>query len=81
MKVDIQTPMQVQQNPEKPVEETVLAEHIVRISDALASLLKSGLNRDAIILLLRDRTRISKRDIEKVLKGLQDLKTAYTTKR
>lgn len=61
-----------------PVGKTVLASAIVNISEGLVALRRSGLNEDAIIVLLSDRTRVSKSICKVVLAGLADLRRAYT---
>lgn len=60
-----------------PVSTTVLAASIVQISRALDELRLSGLNEDAIIVLLHDKTRLAKRDIRTVLDGLRQLEGWY----
>ncbi len=72
-------PLNVRQDPEKPVEREVLAVAIVSISDAMNRLLRSGLNRRAIVALLYDFTKVPKRSIEDVLDGLDELKNKYTS--
>lgn len=62
---------------EPPVTKKVLAQVIIDISAAAKSLAESGLNEDAIVVLLRDRTTCSKVAIREVLQGLRDLKAAY----
>lgn len=64
--------------PEIAAEPKDLSEAVERISDAMKTLLKSGLNRRAIVVLLHDSTKIPKRDIEAVLSGLETLKKTYT---
>ena len=54
----------VTQDPNRPVEREILAQAILRIADAAKQLAKSGLNRRAIVVLLRDATRVSKENIE-----------------
>jgi hypothetical protein len=71
--------MTIAQDPEKPVEREVLATAITKISEGMQALLKSGLNRDAIIVLLHDRTRLPKSTLNTVLNGLAQLKRDYTT--
>ena len=60
-----------------PESKEVLAAAIVRISDAFASLKASGLNKTAIVALLHDATKISKRDINLILDSLSRLKGWY----
>lgn len=55
-----------------------LAEAIRKISDGVTRLTRSGLNREAIITLLSYETKVSRRDIDKVLDGLSDLAKKYT---
>lgn len=55
-----------------------LAEAVRRIDDAVAALAKSGLNRRALVVLLHDATSgVSKRDINAVLDGLEELAKLY----
>lgn len=70
--------MAIAAETEEKVEPKDLSEAIERISGAMKTLLKSGLNRRAIVVLLHDSTRVSKRDIETVLNGLETLKKTYT---
>ena len=62
-----------------PPEQKDLSQAIVKISDAMNSLLKSGLNRDAITVLLNHSTKVGITDIKAVLNGLDKLKSQYTT--
>lgn len=55
----------------------ILAEAIVRISAALEALSKSGLNQEAIIVLIHAKTKIGKKDILCVLNSLRRLKGWY----
>lgn len=54
-----------------------LAAVIDKISDAMQRLLKSGLNREAITVLLNHQTKVPMRDISSVLNGLENLKRRY----
>ena len=69
--------VKVIQNPDAPVEPEILAEAIVRISTAIQALSKSGLNREAIIVLVKDRTGLPKKTIDLVLNSLEQLKRHY----
>jgi transcriptional regulator CtsR len=60
-----------------PESKEILADAIVRISEAFTKLSASGLNRDAIIILLHDHTKISKRDIKLILDSLSRLRGWY----
>lgn len=51
-----------------------IAQAIGRISDAGRALQNSGLTRAAVLTLLHDRTKLSKRDIDIVLDEIENLK-------
>jgi hypothetical protein len=61
-----------------PETKEVLADAILKISVGVTSLIDSGLNRKAIVVLLRDATGLGKRDIEMVLDALKNLSRDYT---
>jgi len=71
------TKLIVEQNPDKPVDVKVLATVIVAIGDSMKKLLASGLNRKAIIALIKDRSGLTKGTIEIVLNNLESLKDDY----
>lgn len=52
----------------------IIAAHIQKLADASEKMLKGGLTMKALTVLLHDDTKISKRDIEKVLLALPRLK-------
>lgn len=60
-----------------PESKEILAEAITRISESFAKLSASGLNREAIIVLVHDHTKISKRDIKLILDSLSRLRGWY----
>ncbi len=72
------TRVAVDQDPEEPVETKVLAKAIVRMSDDLNALLKSGLNRRAIVILVSAASKEPQYRVEAVLSALADLKRDYT---
>ena len=57
-----------------------LAQAVVNISKGFDSLKRTGLNRRAIVILLRDSTGVSFSDINYVLNGLENLAKDYTAK-
>lgn len=59
------------------LDKETLADVIAKLSDGVDKLLRSGLNRRAIVVLLRDSTGCNKSDIERVLDGLQTLARDY----
>ena len=58
-------------------EKQTLAENIASISKAMESLLDSGLNEKAIVVLLKHRTGLTQASIRAVLDGLEDLEEDY----
>jgi hypothetical protein len=54
-----------------------LAEAIQRISEAMVKLTRSGLNRDAILALVKDDTGLAKSVIRQVLESLSTLAKSY----
>lgn len=64
--------------PDPPIRKEILAEAVVKVSEALTALQASGLNTDAIVVLLQEKTKLPKRDIYAVLNGLRLLKGWYT---
>jgi hypothetical protein len=63
----------------KPASETEeLAEAIRKISDAVMRLQRSGLNRRAIVALIKDHSGVGKGHIEQVLNSLATLEKFYT---
>lgn len=58
-----------------------LADAIRKISDGTQAMLKAGLNRRALCVLLKDSTGVGIAEIKKVLEGLSDLSAAYVSKR
>lgn len=63
-----------------PTATPVLADAIVKIGEACDELKKSGLNQEAIVVLLRHKTGVSMRDINSVLSGLRQLRGWYCKK-
>ena len=72
--------MKIINNEENPVEKEVLAEAIVRISEGVNALSKSGINKKGIIALVHDRTKQKKGDIGIVIDALAELKSLYCVK-
>jgi hypothetical protein len=71
--------VKIEQDAEKPVEKVVLAAAILKISEAMEDLRKSGLNEDAIIVLVRDRTGIAKGTLKAVFSALASLRRDYAS--
>lgn len=67
-------------DPNEPaMEQQVLTRAIADISLAMLKLTSSGLNRRAIVILVHDQSKISKRNIELVLNNLEQLAQDYTS--
>jgi len=62
---------------DEEVPRELLAESIVRISDSFTKLAASGLNRRAIVVLVRHASHLGMRDVALVLNTLEDLKERY----
>lgn len=74
--------MNVRVKKSDPPETTeILAAAIVRISDGLTQLQRSGLNNDAIITLIQHKTKLSRRDIATVLHAQARLAGWYCKKK
>ena len=69
--------IKVVKNAEKPEPTEILAEAIIRIGESFKKLQESGLNRDAVIVLIHDYTKIPKRDIKLVLESLAKMRGWY----
>lgn len=70
----------VAQDPDKPADPVVLADAIITISRSIKSLSeRSRLNKDAIVTLIYDSTRINKSTIINVLDAIADLERKYVT--
>ena len=69
--------VKVEQDPETPVEKSVLAKAIVDISDSLTRLGKSELNQRAIVALVQDHNGLPKKTITSVLSSLMILRANY----
>lgn len=62
---------------EPPESTEVLASAIVKIGDACEALRKSGLNEQAIVVLLVHKTKVGVREVRAVLNGLRQLRGWY----
>lgn len=67
----------VKKNDTNPESKEILAEAITRIGESVQALNKSGLNRDAIVILIAAKTSLAKRDIVTVLDALPRLRGWY----
>ena len=71
------TTVHVKKTHDKPESKEILAEAVVRISKALTALKEGGLNDEAIIVLVKDQTKLSKRAIRDVFWALRRLRGWY----
>ena len=60
-----------------PESKEILAEAIIRISAGMQALQASGLDQEAIVILLQAKTHLPKRDIALVLNSLRRLAGWY----
>ncbi len=67
----------IEQDPEQPIEKNVLAKAIVDIAGAFQKLYGSGLNERAIVCLVHDSCGVGKPDIRAVLHSLKTLERDY----
>lgn len=67
--------------PEEEIPMDVLAKSITQISMAASALRRSGLGENAVILLLSDKSKLSKRQCKTVLDAMIALKATYLTAR
>ena len=69
--------IKIVKNAEKPEPTEILAEAVIRISENLERLYRSGLNQKAVLTLVHDYTKVPKRDVELVLSSLAKMKGWY----
>lgn len=67
----------VVKDTENPEPRELLAAAIIKISEAADALRKSGLNEDAITVLLHAKTLVPKRDIKLIFDGLRRMRGWY----
>lgn len=56
-----------------------MAQAIAKIGDTFSALMKAGLKRRTIIILIHHETKVPQRDIELVLNHLEAFKRVWTT--
>ena len=66
---------------EKPEPTEIIAASIIKISAGFDKLMKGGLNRRALVVLIKDHTNVPQYAIEKVLDCLPRLQELYCHKR
>lgn len=71
------TRVNVVQDTEKPIEKNILALAIKDIATALKRLQQSGVTQEAIIVLVKDRTGLTKGDIKTVFAALSQLEQDF----
>lgn len=71
----------VKQEEENAVPTEVMASAIIDISRGVKKLLHGRLNREAVVALIKDKSRIDKRVIELVLNNLEQLEETWTRKK
>jgi AAA+ superfamily predicted ATPase len=69
-----------QQDGSTPIPAEVIAQALIDISEGMKKLSNGGLKRKAIVALVHDQSKISKRDIEIVLNNLESLRADWCTR-
>lgn len=64
--------------PQPTVTKEMLSTAICKLSDSANELLASGINEKAILVLLADSSKMSKKSIKKVLDAMAQLRADYT---
>ena len=72
--------VQIKKSEDVPEPDTILAEWILDISNSMSKLESSGLNKKAIIVLVHDDCKVSKKVIAQVLNSLESLRQNYCVK-
>lgn len=75
-----ETKIQVKQDPENEVATEIMAQAIIDISRGVKLLLNGRLKREAVVILIKEKSGISKRNIEIVLNNLVELEELWTKK-
>lgn len=70
--------LNVTQDVSKPITKDILAAQICKLSDSISLLYNSGLNEAAILVLIGDSSKLSKRMIKRVLDSIAQLRADYT---
>ena len=70
----------IKPDEQAPIAAEIIAKAIIDISEAMKRFSTSGLKRNAIVVLIHDRSGIGKRDIEVVLNNLEALRADWCTK-
>jgi hypothetical protein len=70
----------VQRDEINPEPITIIARDIMSISDAMRKIDKLALSRIALVALIHDQTKISKRTINVVLDSIRDLEKTWLKK-
>ncbi len=70
----------VKQDEQQPIAAEVIAQSIVKISDATKALLSAGLRYETIVALVHDRSGVAKSTIRIVINNLESLRENWTTR-
>jgi hypothetical protein len=65
---------------ENPIPVNIIAEEIVKISNAFTAIDKGKLSRRAIVLLIQDLTGLPQTSINRVLNAVPELKNVFVKK-
>lgn len=70
----------VKQKPEEPIAPEIIAKALIDMSEGIKKALSAGLKREAIVVLIQARTKISQRDIYLVMENLEHLRSFWCTR-
>lgn len=72
--------VKIEQDEENPVPHKIMVQALIELHSAATNLLKSGIIRTDLVVLLRDRCNVSKEDIARVLYAIELLGKNYAIK-
>lgn len=70
--------IKVQQNVENPEPVEVIARAVIDVAEAFKKISAGRLKRHTIVVLIKDQTGLSQRDINQVLDACENLAKEYT---
>jgi hypothetical protein len=73
-------PIVIEQDAENPVPKKIIVQALIELHSAATNLLKSGIHRTDLVVLLRDRCNVNKDDISRVLVAIEQLGKDYAKK-
>lgn len=71
----------IKQDEENPIPQEVMAAAIIDISNAMKKISQSRLSKEAIIVLIKDKTNFTKGTIKAVIDNLEDIERLWLKKK